>query len=86
MVYTKEQLTKNCTMELYDSGNWKKLIERKLRCKIYELFDANRNIYAHTLGVDKNRRKVIKQAPHSGQLFSGKTVITKSMIVSKGYL
>ena len=28
MVYTKEQLTNNCTMEVYDSGNRKKLIER----------------------------------------------------------
>ena len=61
MVYTKEQLTNNCTMEVYDSGNRKKLIERKLPCKIYKLFDANHNIYAHTLGVDKNRLKIIKK-------------------------
>ena len=48
-------------MEVYDSGNQKKTIEIKPPCKIYELFDANHNIYAHTLGVAKNKRKVIKK-------------------------
>ena len=56
-----EQLTSNCIIELYDSGNRKKTIKRKPLCKFYEIFDAKQNIYAHTLGVAKNKRKVIKK-------------------------